>query len=106
MSDTERLRFLIRVGFRLLKVLAATLATCCLGVAQQSQPLLQITSPADGRLFSPGQSVSVSVTSPAGIQFAQVFVIGEDPLGFSNIASSAPSQFTLLIPVNLSPRKY
>lgn len=43
----------------------ACLALAFLCRAQQNLPLLQITSPAAGTVFNPGQTISVSVTSPA-----------------------------------------
>src|SRR5712691_8422486 len=79
-----------------LGILAAIAMTCWRpALAQQNAQLLHIASPADGSLISPGQTISVSVTSPAGIPVTQVFVVGENPIGFSSIASSIPSQFTL-----------
>jgi len=48
-------------------ILCTVLATACLCVAQQSLPQLQITSPADGTIVNPGQTISVTVTSPANI---------------------------------------
>ena len=77
-----------------------------IGAAQQSQPALQITSPADGTTVSPGQTVIVSVKSPAGVSFAQVAVIGGGPLASDSVATSLPSQFSVVLPTSLAPRKY
>jgi hypothetical protein len=74
--------------------------------AQQGAPLLQITSPADGAIVNPGQTISVTVTSPAGATFTEVGVVGEDPIGFSNLANSAPSQLSITIPTGTACRPF
>ncbi len=84
--------------------LSLTFATLIQG--QQGQPELQITSPASGTVVNPGQAITVSVTSPAGISFAQVAVIGEDPVPSADIVNSVPAQFFIAIPNSLGPRKY
>jgi hypothetical protein len=106
MFEIETQGILRRASLTALTVLAATLSTARPCIAQQSQDFLRITSPLSGTSVNPGQAISVAVSSPAGMSFTQVFVVGEDPLGVSNVAGSLPSQFTLSIPVNLTPRKY
>ncbi|HZE80982.1 MAG TPA: IPT/TIG domain-containing protein [Candidatus Polarisedimenticolia bacterium] len=72
-----------------------------LGVAQQNQPLLQISSPVDGTIVNPGQAVTVLVASPAGVSFSNVTVVGADPIGISDLATSVPAQFSINIPSNI-----
>lgn len=67
---------------------------------------LQITSPTGGTVFNPGQSLSVSVVSPANLAFSAVGVVGQDPIGFSSIATSVPAQFTFTIPTDIQPGPY
>src|SRR5258708_14675154 len=66
--------------------------------AQQTQPAVRITVPRTGTVVSPGQTLSVSVNSPAGLAFSQVVVIAEHPIGMSTIATSVPAQFSVNIP--------
>jgi hypothetical protein len=75
-------------------------------VAAGQQPLLQITSPANGTIVNPGQNLSVNVSSPAGTAFAQVDVIGEYPIGMSTVATSVPAQFSITIPSDIAPGQY
>jgi len=77
-----------------------------LGLAGQTQPALQITSPSDGSVVAPGQTISVSVSSPNNTAFKQIFVIGEQPLPNSSMATSAPASFSILIPQGTRPGKY
>jgi hypothetical protein len=67
---------------------------------------LQIASPASGTIVSPGQSLSVSVTSPSNTSFTDVVIVGESPLPLVNEAMSVPAEFTLDIPLNIASRKY
>jgi len=69
-------------------------------------PALQITSPSDGTVVNPGQTISVGVSSPGNTAFKQVSVIGEKPLPTSTIATSAPASFSILIPQGTRPGKY
>lgn len=68
--------------------------------------VLQIASPTSGDIVNPGQVMSVSVTSPAKLSFSRVAVIGRDPIGASDIQTSVPAQFSLMIPANTAPNKY
>jgi len=79
-------------------MLTATVGTAHLSSAQSNAPLLQITSPADQSRVAPGQTLSVTVTSSADTPITQVGVIGEDPIGFSNVATSVPAEISLDIP--------
>src|SRR5713226_2137855 len=90
----------------LLAAATVTLLAFRVGLAGQTQPALQITSPSDGSVVTPGQTISVGVSSPSNIAFKQVFVIGEQPLPTSTIATSAPAQCSILIPQSTRPGKY
>lgn len=98
---------LLFAAFRVVgKTLLASLALAWVCVAQQGQPALQITSPTAGTIFNPGQTITVSVSSPANVSFSQLGVIGEDPIGTSSIASSAPAQFSMTIPTDIACRTF
>lgn len=75
-------------------------------IAVGQQPLLQITSPTDGTVVNPGQTVSVVVTAPSGVPFTNVFVVGQDPIGFSNVVGTAPFQFSVTIPKIINAGQY
>jgi hypothetical protein len=50
--------------------------------------------------------VTVTVAdSPAG-GFQDVIVVGQNPIGFSQVLTSPPYQFSILIPPDISPRRY
>ncbi|MHB8499598.1 MAG: Ig-like domain-containing protein [Candidatus Acidiferrales bacterium] len=63
----------------------------------QGQPTLQITSPAAGTVVNPGQTLTVSATSPTPASFSQVFV-GGDLTGFIGTISGLPGQLSFTIP--------
>ena len=75
-------------------------------VESESNLSLAITSPEDGALVEAGQTLTVMVASPENVQFALVGVMGEDPIGVSEVATSVPAQFSFPIPLNMTPRKY
>lgn len=70
------------------------------GSAQQG-PTLQITSPPDGTVVAPGDTVLVVVTPAPDTTFAQVIIIGQGPIGFSEVKTSPPFEFSLTIPVDI-----
>lgn len=74
--------------------------------APQGKPVLQITSPPSGVVVNPGQTLTVTVTSPAGLAFQMIAVIGPDPIGFNTLASSVPAQFSIAIPSDADCRLY
>jgi Bacterial Ig-like domain (group 2) len=97
---------MIRVVLKLiLLVLPCAVAAQDTGSKPTTGNLLQITSPASGTVVNPGQTLSVTVTSPTNIAFTQVAVFAE-PIGISSIASSVPAQFSLSIPKDISCRSY
>src|SRR5260370_39217941 len=57
-------------------------------------------------MVKPGETLSVGVSSPSNTAFKQVFVIGEQPLPTSTLATSAPASFSILIPQGTRPGKY
>jgi len=93
---------LSRIG--LIGVFVTLLST--MSQAQQGQPLLQISSPADGAIVSPGQSVNITVTSPAGANLSNIGLIGNAPLGLSDVTASLPAQISIVIPSDISCRRY
>lgn len=69
--------------------------------------LLAITSPANGAVFAPGQTVTVNVSSPDNSTLVNVFVQAQSPIeGTAGGAPAVPAQFTLTIPKNIESRKY
>jgi hypothetical protein len=75
-------------------------------ILRGQQPLLQITSPGNGAIVNPGQNLTIGIASPAGAAFAQVDVIGQNPIGSSDVATSVPAQFTISIPSDIALGKY
>lgn len=70
----------------------------------QNQPLLQITSPSSGSVVFPGQTIVIFVNSDPSI--SDIAIIGQDPLGFSQITNGNPLQFVLTIPANAPIDQY
>lgn len=68
--------------------------------------VLQITAPANGAIFSPGQSINVVAIPMSGTSFTHVVAIGESPIGFSEIATGSPFQFSLSIPSSIAVGRY
>src|SRR5260370_29848092 len=95
-SGKPHRHFVSRISMVLM--LTVPLATSHVSSAQSSATLLQITSPADQSRVAPVQTLSVTVTSSADTTVTQVAVVGEDPIGLSNLATSVPAQFSLAIP--------
>lgn len=54
-------------------------------------------------MFNPGQTITVSVTSPANASFSQVGVVAEDPIGGStSLATSVPAQLSITLPLAIN----
>jgi hypothetical protein len=70
----------------------------------QPQPSLRITSPTDGTEVHPGDSLKVTVTASG--TFQQVFLVGGDPIGFSQPLLAPPYEFTIQIPSHIRPDRY
>jgi hypothetical protein len=84
----------------------ALLAVFCGLLAMAQQPELEITSPAGGSIFNPGQTITLTVTSPANVSFTSVGVIGWHPFGISDLATSVPAQFSFTVPVQIDCGNY
>jgi hypothetical protein len=87
-------------------VLLLCAATVFISSTQQSLAQLQITSPTEGTIVNPGQTLSVTVSSSSSTEFTNVAVVGEDPIGLSDPASSVPAQFSLAIPADIPCRPH
>jgi hypothetical protein len=92
-----RLCRLFCFGQIIVMILAATAAS--LG-AQQSRLGLQITSPADGTVVHPGQTVKIHIISNPGTTAVVSALIGEDPLGVQIFAAPTPAQISLTVGSN------
>jgi len=84
----------------------ALLVVFCGLLAMAQQPELEITAPAGGSIFNPGQTITLTVKSPANVSFTSLGVIGEDPFGISDLATSVPAQFSFTIPVQIDCGDY
>ena len=80
----------------------ALVAVARISDAGQAPAMLAISSPSNGAIVRPGQPLSITVTSPVHAEFAGVGVIGEGPIGETNLATSLPAQFSLAIPLEAS----
>lgn len=70
-----------------------------------AQPSLRITSPADGTVVHPGESVKVRVEVSG--KFQLVFVIAGDPIGMATpLRSAPPYEFTLYVPTDVAPKSF
>jgi hypothetical protein len=70
-----------------------------------AQPALQITSPANGTVVNPGQTLVVRVTASGG-PFQAVWLNTSLPEGPPNVLTTAPYDFTIQIPPNTRPETY
>ena len=58
-------------------------------------PALLISSPPTGTAVAPGQTVSVTLTSPANTSFSGLVVSGGASLGYATVSSSVPASLSL-----------
>ena len=70
-----------------------------------AQPTLRITSPPEGTIVNAGQVLTVSVEASPASAFKAVIIIGEDPIGFSHVLEQPPYEFTIPIPLKITPRR-
>jgi hypothetical protein len=85
------------VGFQLclmLRFVYLSLLACSATVLLSAQATLQITSPANGTVAAPGQSVTVNVAA-TGEALAGVYVAGGGPIGSSAALAAPPYQFSV-----------
>jgi hypothetical protein len=71
------------------------------------QPFIQITSPAEGAVMAPGESITVKVaTSPGTSFYSFAIIVHSVEFPESNVLTSPPYQSTLVIPYYVRPGKY
>jgi hypothetical protein len=73
--------------------------------AGQDAPLA-IAAPANGAIVTPGQTLSISVTSPANVTVAHVGIVAGSPFEDTDLATSVPAQFTLTVPTGIRPGRF
>src|SRR5262249_34753488 len=56
------------------------------------------TSPKDGTVVNPGQTLSVAVVPASGVTLTNVSVVGTAPIGISPLISVPPFQFSITVP--------
>lgn len=69
--------------------------------SQSSSEILQIVSPVDGTVVTPGQDLQVVVSARRGSSFDAVAIIGEE-LGITEPGPGSPYTFTIRIPTHLA----
>jgi Bacterial Ig-like domain (group 2) len=80
--------------------------SCLLCGCSSAQPTLRISSPADGTVVHPGDSLKTTVeVSPAGT-LPNVMLIGQDPIGLFPAVGNPPYHFVVLIPKTITPGPY
>jgi len=91
-----------------MKLMGALVASYALTGVLAAQPSLRITSPADGTIVHPGETLIVTVeASPTDAHLVGIMVGARDPLGFAKPdPTGRPDRFTFHIPNNATPGKY
>jgi hypothetical protein len=88
-----------------LRSIPMLLVTLCAAVpSQPAEPSLVITSPASRTVVHPGDTLVVTVS--AHRSYIHMWVIGEDPIGFSEMRDLPPYKFTIKIPSEIDPGLY
>src|SRR5579864_7286671 len=92
---------------RLTQLVGILIPSCAFTGLLVAQPSLRITSPAEGTVVRPGDSLTMTVeASPPGA-FQLVFVGGSEPISYSKEKlTSPPYRFTIQIPSRIRPDKY
>ena len=67
---------------------------------------VQITAPVSGTIVKPGQSFSVTVTSPNSTAFTTVMVVAPDPFGFSTLQTGVPTRVSFTVPAEIACQSY
>jgi hypothetical protein len=83
---------------------AALALLCSASVLFSAEPILRITSPADGTVVQPGEMVTFKVEVSGGVK--EVIVIAEDPIENSQLVTGPPYEFTIRIAARISLRSY
>jgi adhesin HecA-like repeat protein len=91
---------------RLAGVFEPLLALCLFGNALLAQATLQVTSPANGAVVAPGQTITVTATPSPGAVFVSIIVIGKDPIGFGPVLTAPPYVFSIQLPQQITPGIY
>jgi uncharacterized protein YjdB len=86
---------------QLLTVLSAALWAASSLPAQT----LRITSPADGTVVKPGETLAVTVAA-SGAPFRVVVLVGYDPIGTMMPLMAPPYRFSVPIPSTIRPGRY
>ena len=77
---------------------AVAIAIVAGAAVAQNSPELQITAPSDGTVAVPGQTLTISVQSAAGVSFPNgVGIIGSNPLGAAGPVTAPPYNFLLIV---------
>jgi hypothetical protein len=87
-----------------IELAVSALFVLCIAVTAAAQSL-QIVSPADGTLVSPGQVVTISVVTSGG-NFDMVTVFGRDPFLPTGVLTAPPYRFPFQVPRDISPGRY
>lgn len=85
--------------------LAAALFVLCFGAFSARAQTPQITSPGGGSVSNPGQTLTIAVAATPGA-FQTVVVVGDLPLGSSQVVTAPPYQFQIQIPPDITPGPY
>lgn len=80
--------------------------SCVLCGCSSARPTLRISSPADGTVVHPGDSLKVTVEAPPARRLPNVLLIGWDPIGMFPAVGSPPYQFVVPIPNDITPGPY
>jgi hypothetical protein len=87
------------------RIAFSVLLLCPLAPSLLAQPSLRITSPADGTVVHPGESLKVTVeVSPPGA-FTELLLIAGDPIGMFTEAGP-PHEYVVPIPKIIAPGQY
>lgn len=88
-------------GLWTVAIAAISVLICITGSpAQQGPPALEITSPLDGTVVAPGETITVVSTPAPGTNLALVMIIGGRGVGPSDAKDTPPFEFFLTIPAN------
>src|SRR5689334_5061882 len=106
MTSFGKRRLYLSMSMALIVAAALLFILNGLSSAQQVSPALRITSPADGTVVAPGQTIAIVVTPAPNISPVGVFLIGRDPIGFVNGTQAPPFVFTITLPKDTAPGQY